>query len=54
MSGRMRLAKWTRLYQKTNFKMPTGKKLERIKQREKELMKRLLESDFHEITWTSQ
>ena len=51
MSGRIRLTKWVKLYQKHIFKIRTGKKLEKIIQKEKKLLKKLYESDFHEISY---
>ena len=39
MSGRMRLSKWTRLYQNLNYKPVTHKQMKKYKEREKKLIK---------------
>ena len=39
MSGRMRLSKWTRLYQNLNYKPITPKQMKKYKEREKKLIK---------------
>ena len=46
MSGDMRLAKWTRLYQNPNHKPMTEKQLKKYKEKEKKLIESL--SDFYE------
>ena len=46
MSGTMRLAKWTRLYQNPNHKLMTEKQLKKYKEKEKKLIESL--SDFYE------
>ena len=46
MSGRMRLSKWTRLYQNLNYKPVTPKQMKKYKEREKKLIKVL--SDFED------
>ena len=51
MSGRMRLSKWVRLYHSKKYKPKTPKQIEREKLRVKKIMKELMESDFHEITY---
>jgi len=46
LSGRMRLSKWTRLYQNLNYKPITPKQMKKYKEREKKLIKIL--SDFED------
>ena len=51
MSGRMRMVKWVRLYYSKPYKPKTPKQIEREKLRVKKIMKEMMESDFHEITY---
>ena len=51
MSGRMRMVKWVRLYHSKPYKQKTPKQIEQEKLRVKKIMKELMESDFHEITY---
>jgi len=46
LSGRMRLSKWTRLYQNLNYKPVTPKQMKKYKEREKKLIEVL--SDFED------
>ena len=50
MSGRVRMVKWTREIMK-NHKPRTPKQIQKEKIRIDKIMKKLYESDFHEITW---
>jgi hypothetical protein len=50
MSGRIRMVKWTREIIK-NYKPRTTKQILKEKLRVQKIMKKIYESDFHEIIW---
>ena len=50
MNGRVRMVKWTREIMK-NHKPRTLKKILKEKIRTYKIKKKIMESDFHEITW---
>ena len=54
MSGNMRLAKWTRLYENPNFKLPTGKKLRRQQNRESKALADFIKLGETDLDWVTE
>ena len=54
MSGDMRLAKWTRLYENPNFKFPTGKKLKRHQERESKALEEFIKLGETDLDWVTE
>ena len=54
MSGDMRLAKWTRLYENPNFKLLTGKKLRRQKDRERKALAEFIKLGETDLDWVTE
>ena len=54
MSGDMRLAKWTRLYENPNFKLLTGKKLRRQQDRESKALADFIKLGETDLDWVTE
>ena len=54
MSGDMRLAKWTRLYENPNFKLLTGKKLRRQQDRERKALAEFIKLGETDLDWVTE